>query len=215
MLRYNNHICYVNNINAVFQSFRWLNSDTFFSRTSNLERHLSACSEQVKIFYSRNLYQLRENLFDKLNSFGIKYTSEQKLFKNLAKFDFESICVQKETFRDTNTTTWIGKHVPISVSFSSNLVEEPIFLCSSDPHHLVASFFGALENSASQSESKMKNFFFGIETTIKNKLGIISEKLTQRHTRLDESTRGLTRVKMIVIMKFVPQLKSYRYKKVN
>ena len=108
MLRYNNHICYVNNINAVSQSFRWPNSDTFFSRTSNLERHLSACNERVKIFFSRNVYQLRENLFDKLNSFGIRYTCEQKLFKNLAKFDFESICVQKETFRDTNTTTWIG-----------------------------------------------------------------------------------------------------------
>ena len=29
LLRYNNHICYVNNINAVFQSFRCTNSDTF------------------------------------------------------------------------------------------------------------------------------------------------------------------------------------------
>ena len=28
--RYNNHICYVNNINAVFQSFRCPNCDTFF-----------------------------------------------------------------------------------------------------------------------------------------------------------------------------------------
>ena len=47
-----------------------------------------------------------------------KYTSEQKLLKNLAKFDFKSICVQNETFRDTNTTTWIGKNVRISVSIS-------------------------------------------------------------------------------------------------
>ena len=29
LLRYNNHICYVNNINAVFQSFRCPNCDTF------------------------------------------------------------------------------------------------------------------------------------------------------------------------------------------
>ena len=39
LLRYNNHICYVNNINAVFQSFRCPNCDTFFNRTFNLERH--------------------------------------------------------------------------------------------------------------------------------------------------------------------------------
>ena len=29
LLRYNNHICYVKNINAVFQSFRCPNCDTF------------------------------------------------------------------------------------------------------------------------------------------------------------------------------------------
>ena len=134
LLRYNNHICYVNNINAVIQSFPCPNCDTFFNRTFNLERHLTTCSERVKNVYPRNVYQIRETLFDKLDSFTIKYTSEQKLFKILVKFDFESFCVQEETFRDTNTTTWIGKHVTISVSISSNLVHEPMFLCNSDPH---------------------------------------------------------------------------------
>ena len=123
--------------------------------------------------YPRNVYQLRETLFDKLDSFAIKYTNEQKLFKNLAIFDFESICIQKETFRDTNTTTCIGKHVPISESISLNLVEEPIFLCKSDPHHLVASFVGALESFASQSKAKIKNLFLDIETTIKIQMGSI------------------------------------------
>ena len=155
LLGYNNHICYVNNIKAVFQSFRCPNCDTFFNRTFNFERHLTTCSERVKNFYPRNVYQIRETLFDKMDSLGIKYTSEEKLFKNLAIFDFESICVQEETFRDTNTTTWIGRHVPISVSISSNDVEEAIFICNSDPHHLVASFIGALENLASHSRAKM------------------------------------------------------------
>ena len=36
LLRYSNHICYVNNINVVFQSFRCPNCDTFFSRTFKL-----------------------------------------------------------------------------------------------------------------------------------------------------------------------------------
>ena len=117
-LRYNNHICYVNNINAVFQAFRCPNCDIFFNKTFNLERHLTTCSERVKNFYPRNVYQIRETLFDKLVSFGINYTSEKKLFKNLAIFDFESVCVQEEAFRDTFATTWMGKHVPISVSIT-------------------------------------------------------------------------------------------------
>ena len=187
LLRYNNHICCVNNINAVFHSFRCPNCDTFFNKTFNLERHLTTCSDRVKNVYQGNVYQIRETLFDKLDSFGIKYRSEQKLFKSLAIFDLESICVQEETFRDTITTTWIGKHVPISVSISSNLVEEPIFLCNPDPHHLVASFIGVLENLASQGEAKKKNSFLDIETTIKIKLGSILEKLTQRHNRREQA----------------------------
>ena len=50
------------------------------------------------------------------------------LFKNLAVFDFESICVKEETYKETETTKRIGKHVPISVSISSNPILEPIFL---------------------------------------------------------------------------------------
>ena len=82
LLRYKNHICYVNNINAVFQSFRCPNRDTFFKRTFNLERHLVTYSERVKNLYPRIVYRIRETLFDKLDSLGINYTREQKLFKN-------------------------------------------------------------------------------------------------------------------------------------
>ena len=95
LLRYNNHIRYVSNINAVFQSSRCPKCDTFSSRTYNLERHLTTCSEREKNIYQRNVYQIRETLFDELDPFGIKYTSQQKLFKNVASFDFQSICVQE------------------------------------------------------------------------------------------------------------------------
>ena len=169
LLKYNNHICHANNINAVFQYFRFPNCDTFFNRTFNLELHLTTCSERVKNVHPRNIYQIREIVFDKLDS-------------------FESICAQEETFRDTNTTTWLGKHVPISVSIPSILVEGPIFFCNSDPHHLVASFIGSLKNLASPSKAKMKTLFHDIETTIKVKLGSILEKLTHCHNR-QESAR--------------------------
>ena len=48
LLRYNNHIVYVNNINAVFQFFRCPNCDTSFNRKFNLEQHITTCSERVK-----------------------------------------------------------------------------------------------------------------------------------------------------------------------
>ena len=187
LLRYNNHKCYLNNINAVFQSFRYPNCDTFFTKTIILERHLNTSSERVKNFNPRNVYRIRENLFDKLDSFGIKYTSEQKLFKNLAILDFESICVQDESFTNTDRTKWIGKQILTSFSISSSLVKEPIFLCNCDPHHLVTSFLGALENLALQFKAIMKKLFFDTKTTINIKLGSILEKLTQRPNRREQA----------------------------
>ena len=137
-LRYNNHICYVSDMNSYFKSFCCSTCDTIFSKTGNLERHLITCSERVKHIYPKDVYQLRETLFEKLDSFNIPYREDQNLFTNLAVFDFESICVKEETYKETETTKWIGKHVPISVSISSNLIPEPIFLCNSDPRYLVS-----------------------------------------------------------------------------
>ena len=182
LLRYNNHICYVNNINALFKAFRCTTCDTFFSKTGNLERHLVTCSHRVKHIYPKNIYELRETLFEKLNAFNIPYGSEQKLFKKLVIFDFESICVKEESYKQIETTTWIGKHVPISVSIPSNLIPEPIFLCN--PHHLISSFITALEGLATQSKAQMKLNFIELETAIKTKLCAILEQLNQGRNRV-------------------------------
>ena len=52
-LRYNIHICYVNNINALFQTFQCTTCDTFFSKTGNLELHLVTCTDRVKQIYQK------------------------------------------------------------------------------------------------------------------------------------------------------------------
>ena len=135
----------------------------------------------------RTYIKTKKNLFNKLNSFGIENTNEQTLSKNIAVFDFESTCVQGKSFKDTDTTKRIGKHVPISVCFSPNLIEEPIFLCNSDPHHLVPSRIGAFEILALHNEAVTKKLFFDIGTTIKNKLGSLLEKPTQGHNRGEQT----------------------------
>ena len=150
LLRYNNHMCYVNDINAVFESVRCPNCGTF---PQNIQfGHLTTWSERVKNVCPKKVYQIQETPFDKLDSFVIQYTNGQALFKNFAIFDFESLSVQEESFKDTDTTEWIGKHIPILVCISSNLVKELVFLGNSDPHLLVTSFIGAHENLAFQSK---------------------------------------------------------------
>ena len=45
----------------------------------------------------KNVYQLGEKLFEKLDSFIIPYREDQNLSKILAHFDFEFICIEEET----------------------------------------------------------------------------------------------------------------------
>ena len=177
------------NINAVIQSFCCPNWVKFFNKTSSLERHSGTCSERVGNIYPRNVYKIRKPLFDKLDSSAFKYEVDQKLFRTFAIFDLESVCVPYETFMDTNTTMWIGKHVTISVLKSSNLSDESVFLCNSDLHHLFTSFVGAPKNLAAQNKTKTKTLFLDTERTIKIKLGSIKANLTQRRYQREQVRR--------------------------
>ena len=185
IFRYNNHFCYVNNINVLFKVFRCITRDTIFSNTGNLERHLVTCSDRIRHIYPKNVHELRETLFERLDAFNIPCKNEQKLFKKMAIFDFESICVKEESYKQTETTTWIGKHVPISVFISSNLITEPNFLFNANPHHLVSSFITALKGLATQSKAQMKLNFIEVETAVKTKLCAILEQLNQRCNRAE------------------------------
>ena len=146
----------------IVQSLRCTACDTFFSKMGNLERHLVTCSDRVKQIYPKSVYEQRETLFEKLDAFNIPYRNDQELFKNLAIFEFECICVKEDSFKQTETAMWIGKHVPISVSISSNLIPEPIFLCNANPHHLISSFITALEGLATQSKAQMRLNFIEV-----------------------------------------------------
>ena len=101
----------------------------------------------------------------------------------MANFDFESICVPTEELKDTNTTTWIGKHEPITVSISSNLIEEPVFLCDKDPKNLIVSFVGALAELANKSKTEMQTKFASIQEIINSRVKSIFEKLNKRKAR--------------------------------
>ena len=105
---------------------------------------------------------------------------------NLAIFDFESVRVKEaNSDKQTEKTTWIGKHVPISVSISSNLILEPIFLCNTNPHHLILSFITALEGLATQNKAQMKLKFIEVETAIKIKLCGILKQLNERRNQAE------------------------------
>ena len=159
LLRFNNHIIHTNDIDSFFTCFRCPSCDTFFHKSDHFNHHLLRCKDRVRHIYPKNVYELHETLFEKLEGFNLPVSEDNKLFNNLEIFDFESICVPTKELKETQTTTWIGKHVPISVSISSNLIDDPIFLYNKDPQNLIIDFVSKLELLAEQSKLEMRKNF--------------------------------------------------------
>ena len=82
---------------------------------------------------------------------------------------FDSICVQEENLRDTDTTTWICNQVLIAVYISSNLIEQPIFLRNSNPIALVESIADVFDGLATQRKTHKKSKILVIETSMRSK----------------------------------------------
>ena len=75
------------------------------------------------------------------------------------------------------TTSWIGTHVFVSVSISSNLLDEPVFLCEKDPNRLIISFVAQLEKLAAKNKPDLRPKFLAVEAEIKSRLSDISSRL--------------------------------------
>ena len=116
LIRYDNHIFWTENFNNLLKKFRCHTCDTFLSSTRNLLNHQRQCRENIKHVYPTGVYQLKETVFERLEDIGIHVEKEVRLFTNFAFFDFESITVADNTLKNSDSTTWIGRHVPISVS---------------------------------------------------------------------------------------------------
>ena len=115
-----------------------------------------------------------KTLFEKLEGFNLPVSEDNKLFNNLAIF------VPTEELKETQTTTWIGKHVPMSVSISSNLIDDPIFLFIKDPQNLIIDFVSNLELLAEKSKLEMRTKFQDIERAVNERMKKIFDQLNDR-----------------------------------
>ena len=156
LLRYKNHICWTADINKFLKKIRCYICDHFFDRSNNLLVHLRTCSKNTQHRYPSGAYQLAETIFDRLDDVKINVPQELRLFSHLIVFNFESITVPDNTLRNTDLTSWIGRHVPISVSIASNLLKDPIFICNEDPYQLIRDFVSSLTDIAEKSTLLMR-----------------------------------------------------------
>ena len=109
-------------------------------------------------------------MFEKLEGFKFPVSEDNKRFKNLVVFDFESICVPTKKLQEIQTTTWIVKHVAISIFIPSNLIDEPIFLFKKDPKNLIMVFVSNLELLAEKSKLELRTKFQDIEVSVNERM---------------------------------------------
>ena len=182
------------NFIALLRTKRCPSCDQFSFRAWNLENQLETYKERVKHIFPKNFYQLRETLSDKLDTFDIPYTDEQKLFRIMAIFDFQSLFVHVGESKVAEIATWIGKQIPLSISISSNLVEDLIFIYEVNLRDLVSSSNDTLENTATQSKTQVKMNFLLVESTIPVNFEQFIEILSQRPSHpLNRHRRCLSR----------------------
>ena len=93
---------------------------------------------------------------------------------------------------------WIEKRIPVSVSKSTNLLEDLQFLCEVNLGDIVSSFIDALEKLDAQIKAQLKTKLLCAETTIRNKLVRISYFLINV-TAAESLSKGCAS-KMIVLL---------------
>ena len=114
------------------------------------------------------------------------------MFDNFAVSDFESICVAEKNSTDTNSgenvpTAWIGRHEPISVSISSNLIEKPILKCESETKKLVEQIEDTLQDLAANSENDMRMRLKDVSTAFCDKITDNSDAMFSDETEVTKN----------------------------
>ena len=177
LLRYENHICWTADINKFLKKFRCYICDHFYDRSYNLVNHMKNCSESTQHKYPSGAYQLSDTIFDRLEEFNIIVPDELRLFPNLIVYDFESKTVHDSTVKNTELTSWIGKHVPISVSLCSNFNPDTLFICNEDPNQLIRDFVQNLvalsEKSASIMKEKLQTYISQLQEKYYSVRGLV------------------------------------------
>ena len=87
----------------------------------------------------------------------------------MATFDLEIFSSEVEGFKDTKSTTWVGKYIPDSVLVLSKLIKVPNIHCKPNPSELVSSIIDALGKLASLCKAQRKFNLVQVETTTKSK----------------------------------------------
>ena len=91
-----------------------------FNRYWNLKRHYSNCYERTEYVFPGGFHKHQETIFDKLESLTIYVPECDIYYPTFIVWDMEAILMKTST-SCTDQMNFLSKHIPVSVSISSNV----------------------------------------------------------------------------------------------
>ncbi|CAH3180090.1 unnamed protein product, partial [Porites lobata] len=88
-----------------------------------LHRHERTCEAKVHYTFPRGAYKTPPTIFELLEDEGFTIPPHLKYFPYRATFDFECMFNRQTGLNNTEKLTWNAKHIPLSVSVCSNMID--------------------------------------------------------------------------------------------
>ena len=117
---YEKHLSYVTNVEGYLKKFKCPSCDRLFNHHGSFKRHLGSCSAATKFSFPGGFHKVTPTIFDRLEEFGITVGKSMQTFPYFIVYDFEAV-LEKINDEQTTKLKWTAKHIPISVSITSNV----------------------------------------------------------------------------------------------
>ena len=176
LLSYEQHFCYISNVDKLGHAFACPKCKKLWKKKWMFIRHEKTCNGTgQRNTYTGGVYIPPPSPLETLQSNGLDVDPEDT-FLYRATFDFETY-FEKENLPITKSkdskTVYTARHVPLSVSVSSNVpgYDSPKFFVNSenDPQHLVDQFVEYLEEISLTSFALMKERYASVYEAIAEK----------------------------------------------
>ena len=129
-----------------------------FNRHWHLKRHYANCYERTKYIFPEGFYKYQETIFDKLESLTIYLPESDRYYPTCIVWDMEAV-LMKTSPSSTNQMIFLCKHIPVSVSISSNVEGfcEPNCFVDTSSNNLISKMICLIEiSSTNLSRLKLK-----------------------------------------------------------
>ncbi|KAL5019000.1 hypothetical protein ScPMuIL_004722, partial [Solemya velum] len=162
-----NHLSYIKDFKAYARKYQCSSCERHFERLYDFKRHRRTCSEITKYVYPGGFQRSGTTIFDQLEELGVCVPSDRRTYPWFAVYDFEAL-VQKVEGQATEKMQWTHRHVPISVSISSNVpgFTEPSCIVDVEPKALVARMMDRLQLIAAAANRQAKQKWGEYEKTV-------------------------------------------------